>query len=205
MCWLCTLSFKRAVAKARQVETDNRLTKKRPSTDKQPISQPNQQQQQIKENHKKMHRSDSSKQILPDVPEKIPRNSAVTIDPNSSDHMVAMTSLKDKIAGLTKQVNQHKRDILAKDKLMTELKGKNYTSENELRNKMKEMEKFYEAKIDVLNKKVSSLLKEVAQLSKNTKKGPVTSSGTNHVVAAVKENSGSGSASGSGTDSPTTN
>ncbi|XP_055318334.1 protein FAM76A [Sitodiplosis mosellana] len=206
LCWLCTLSFKRALAKARQVETDNRLTKKRPSTDKQPVPQGNQQQQQIKENHKKIQRTDSSKQVLPEIPEKIPRNSGVSIDPNSSDHVVAMTQLKEQIASLQKRLAQKDRDLLAKDKLMTELKSKNFTSENEMRNKMKETEKFYEAKIDVLNKKLSSLLKEVAQLSKNTKKSAVTTaSSANNTVAAVKENSGSGSASGSGTDSPTTN
>lgn len=202
MCWLCTLSFKRALAKARQVETDNRLTKKRPSTDKQPVSQPN--QQQIKENQKKIQRTDS-KQALPEIPEKIARSTGVSIDPNSSDHVVAMTQLKEQIASLQKRLAQKDRELLAKDKNMTELKSKNFTSENEMRNKMKEAEKFYEAKIDVLNKKVSSLLKEVAQLSKNTKKGSAVSLTTNNAVAAVKENSGSGSASGSGTDSPNTN
>lgn len=173
------------------------------------MPQANQQQQQIKENHKKIQRSDSSKQVLPEIPEKIPRNSGVSIDPNSSDHVVAMTQLKEQIASLQKRLAQKDRDLLAKDKLMTELKSKNFTSENEMRNKMKETEKFYEAKIDVLNKKLSSLLKEVAQLSKNTKKGgamtTASSGGTNNTVATVKENSGSGSASGSGTDSPTTN
>lgn len=186
------------------METDNRLTKKRPSTDKQPVPSQNQQQQQIKENHKKMQRNDSSKQVLPEIPEKIARNSGVSIDPNSSDHVVAMTQLKEQIAGLQKRLAQKDRELLAKDKHTTELKSKNFTSENEMRNKMKETERFYEAKIDVLNKKVSGLLKEVAQLSKNTKKNMVTaSSGTNNTVASVKENGGS--ASGSGTDSPNTN
>lgn len=187
------------------METDNRLTKKRPSTDKQPV--PPQNQQQIKENHKKIQRNDSSKQVLPEIPEKIPRNSGVSMDPNSTDHMVAMTQLKEQIASLQKRLTQKDRELLAKDKFMTELKSKNFTSENEMRNKMKETEKFYEAKIDVLNKKVSGLLKEVAQLSKNTKKDRTVTSNTtmNNIVVSVKENSGSGSASGSGTDSPTTN
>lgn len=193
------------------METDNRLTKKRPSTDKQPVPQGNQQQQQIKENHKKIQRTDSSKQVLPEIPEKIPRNSGVSIDPNSSDHVVAMTQLKEQIASLQKRLAQKDRDLLAKDKQMTELKSKNFTSENEMRNKMRDTEKFYESKIDVLNKKVASLLKEVAQLSKSTKKGPSVRSGINSDTSSTvkenrTENSGSGSASGgSGTDSPNTN
>lgn len=206
LCWLCTLSFKRALAKARQAETENRLTKKRPSTDKQPsVPQSNQQQPQIKENHKKLQRIDSSKQVLPEIPEKIARNSGVSIDPNSSDHLVAMTQLKEKIASLEKRLSQKDRELLTKDKLITELKSTNFESENKLRSKMRDSEKYYEAKVDVLNKKVANLLKEVAQLSKGTKKGSNASShALNNVTALAKENSGSGSASNSGTDSPTT-
>lgn len=208
LCWLCTLSFKRALAKARQAETENRLTKKRPSTDKQSsVPQSNQQQQpQIKENHKKLQRIDSSKQVLPEIPEKIARNSGVSIDPNSSDHLVAMTQLKEKIASLEKRLSLKDRELLAKDKLITELKSTNFESENKMRTKMRDTEKFYEAKVDVLNKKVANLLKEVAQLSKGTKKGLNASShALNNVTTALaKENSGSGSASNSGTDSPNT-
>lgn len=185
LCWLCTLSFKRALAKARQVDPDCRnVNKKRPSTEKPP---------QMKENHKKI-RNDQSKQALPEIPDKIVRNSGVSIDPNSSDHVVAMTQLKEQIASLQKRLVQKDRELLAKDKLITELKGQNFTSENELRNKMKESEKYYETKVDVLNKKLASLLKEVAQLSKTTN--------NKKALAAAREAKES---SGSGTDSPNTN
>lgn len=183
LCWLCTLSFKRALAKARQVESDGRLAKKRPSTDK-----PS--QQQMKENHKKQN--DSSKQILPEIPEKIARNSGLSIDPNSSDHVIAMTQLKEQIASLQKRLTQKDKELLAKDKHITELKSKNFTSENELRVKMSNSEKFYDSKIDVLNKKVKTLLNEVAQLSKGNRR--------NNVTAVIAKDS-----SGSGTDSPNTN
>lgn len=151
--------------------------------------------------------------MLPEIPEKIARSSGVSIDPNSSDHVVAMTQLKEQIASLQKRLAQKDRELLAKDKHITELKSKNFTSENEMRNKMRDTEKFYEAKVDVLNKKVANLLKEVAQLSKGTKKGAAANSAPNNNSAPqpVKEQSSSGSASGSasgsgsGTDSPTTN
>lgn len=185
MCWLCTLSFKRAVAKARQVETEQRANKKRPSTEKPP---------QMKENHKKI-RNDQMKQALPEIPDKIVRNSGVSMDPNSSDHVIAMTQLKEQIASLQKRLQQKDRELLAKDKLITELKGQNFQNENELRNKQKESDKFYETKIDVLNKKLAALLKEVALLSK-------TSNNKKAVREAIKESKDS---SGSGTDSPNTN
>lgn len=144
----------------------------------------------MKENHKKQN--ESTKQILPEIPEKIARNSGSSIDPNSSDHVVAMTQLKEQIASLQKRLLQKDKELLFKDKHITELKSKNFTSENELRVKMKDTEKFYESKIDVLNKKVNALLKEVAQLSKGNKR--------NNVAAVIAKDS-----SGSGTDSPNTN
>lgn len=156
----------------------------------------------MKESHKKI-RSESSKHILPEIPEKIARNSGISIDPNSSDHVIAMTQLKEQIASLQKRLAQKDRELLAKDKHITELKGKNFASENEMRNKMRDTERVYDSKIEVLNKKVASLLKEVAQLSKGTKKGGGGIALRESL--AIKENNGSGSASGSGTDSPNTN
>lgn len=189
LCWLCTLSYKRALAKARQVESERRMGKKRPSGDK-----------QMNENHhshaKKPNRSDMNKQSLPEISDKVVRiANSVPIDPNSSDHVVAMTQLKEQIASLQKKLNQKDRELLEKDKLITELKGKNFTSENELRNKMKDTERIYDTKVDILNKKVAKLIKEVATLSKQNKRNGGTT-----VVQQNTKDSG-----GSGTDSPSTN
>lgn len=65
---------------------------------------------------------------------------------------------------------------------------------------MKEEERMYEAKIDMLNKKVASLMKEVAALSKTSRRlaGKEAKNDNNH--ANVAKDSG-----GSGTDSPSTN
>lgn len=41
------------------------------------------------------------------------------IDPNSSDHMVAMTQLKEQIAMLKKQIAQKDALILSKDKMVS--------------------------------------------------------------------------------------
>lgn len=184
LCWLCTLSFKRAVAKAHQ-NAPGHMSKRRPSTDK---------QMQMKENHKKM-RSDQSKQSLPEIPERIARNVGISIDPNSSDHVIAMTQMKEQIASLQKRLTQKDRELLAKDKHITELKGKNFQSENELRVKLRDQEKLYESKLEVLNKKLSCLLRDMAHLSKVKGKNSV----------AVKEVVIAKDSGGSGTDSPNTN
>lgn len=154
------------------------MTKKRPSTDK----------QQLKESSHKKQRQDISKPPLPEIPEKVAKNAGPV---DSSEHVVAI-QLKEQIANLQKKLQMKDRELLSKDKHITELKSQNFVSENELRTKMKDAEKFYETKIDVLNKKVAGLLKEVAQLSKGVKK--ISSSNTNSVAA---KDSG-----GSGTDSP---
>lgn len=66
LCWLCTLSLKRALDKARKSEADARLNKKRTSSSDKPHHHPH----QMKENHKKTRRgSDAPKQALPEIPE----------------------------------------------------------------------------------------------------------------------------------------
>lgn len=82
---------------------------------------------------------------------------------------------------------------------MHDLKAQNFTSESELRNKMKTSEKEYENKISNMQLKISGLLKEVATLSKSTKRDrkSMGSSSFNSSVIADKETN-----SGSGTDSP---
>lgn len=215
MCWLCTISYKRAVVKARQSETEHRLAKKRPSTDqpmKDPSKKPNstQSQQQSRSDRdrsddRKQHQS--QQQTLPDIGSGGEKVRHAAVDHNSSEHVVAMTQLKEQIASLNKKLSAKDREILAKDKFTTELKSKNFISENELRNKMKDSEKYYEAKIEVLNKKVAGLLKEVAQLSKGNKRAPtggVSNGGTTSNVSANASSSGKDSG-GSGTDSPITN
>lgn len=41
------------------------------------------------------------------------------LDPNSSDHVVAMTQLKETIASLQKKVQQKDAELLSKDKLVS--------------------------------------------------------------------------------------
>lgn len=40
------------------------------------------------------------------------------LDPNSSDHVVAMTQLKEQIASLQKQINMKDGQLLSKDKMV---------------------------------------------------------------------------------------
>lgn len=50
-----------------------------------------------------------------EIPEKVVKGSQI-VDPHSSDHVVAMTQLKEKIASLQKKLTQKDRELLQKDK-----------------------------------------------------------------------------------------
>lgn len=202
LCWLCTCSYKRAVAKARQVEKEGRIVKKRPHNDK-----PSKEMQPSK----KPQRNDMTKPLMPDIPEKVARiaNSGI-IDTNSSDHVVAMTELKETIASLQKKLMQKDKELLEKDKWITELKAKNFTTENELRTKMKDTERLFDTKIDILNKKIATLLKEVAVLTRSNKKSGGNNKNSNKQLLIIQDNDNSSQkdskdSGGSGTDSPNTN
>lgn len=59
----------------------------------------------------------SSKQPLPEITDKLAKGgNNGFVDPNSSDHVVAMTQLKEKIASLEKKVSQKDGQLLQKDK-----------------------------------------------------------------------------------------
>lgn len=129
LCWLCTLSYKRALAKARQVETDRRAGRKRTHSNDKP--------QQVKENSSNgsgLKPISSSRgngasgndllgklHPLPELPpEKVGRmgNSGGIMDPNSSDHVIAMTQLKETIASLQRKLTMKDKELLEKDKMV---------------------------------------------------------------------------------------
>lgn len=70
------------------------------------------------------------------------------------------------------------------------MKANNFTTENELRHKLKTTQKEHDDKVDLLNNRISTLLKEVAGLSKSAKKNKAVTT-----AQAADNNS-------SGTDSP---
>nr|CAG4651657.1 EOG090X02IW [Triops cancriformis] len=136
-----------------------------------------------------------------------PRDS---LDPNSSDHVVAMTQLREQVAALQKQLAMKDQQLIGKDKQMTELKATQFRTELELRNKIKTMQKEQDAKTESLQNKIKALQKEVAALSKRSKPTAANSSNSLNLTPTItfhKESSNSavteGSQSaGSGSDSP---
>lgn len=194
LCWLCTLSFKRALAKTKQGDAERRAHLKMSAMHKK------HKEGKLRGHNKRPNRPDVTKMPIPDEqpPNKVARNNAAPgmvradLDPNSSDHVVAMTQLKEQIASLKKQITIKDGQLLSKDKMITELKAKHFTTESELRIKMKGSQKEHDEKVEFLNKRISGLLKQVAGLSKTA----------NKKIAKTEVTANSDANNSSGTDSP---
>lgn len=118
----------------------------------------------------KKPRTDIKSGGVPDMPEKVEkRGHSGYVDPHSSDHVIAMTQLKETIATLQRRLKQKDGIILEKEKEISAWKGKHLYLEQDLMRKYKDMEKNYEFKVDCLNKKLKSQLTEIAQLAKSAK------------------------------------
>ncbi|XP_022119827.2 protein FAM76A isoform X2 [Pieris rapae] len=188
LCWLCTQSLKRALARTKQHLSSVDKHKHR--------------SHKSKNSHKEKRKSDSMKGngndlSMGDAPlekkSKLNPLQGLFSDPNSSDHVVAMTQLKETIASLQKKVQQKEMELLSKDKLITELKAQHHNDTTDLRIEMKNKERLNETKFSLMNSKIQNLLKEVATLSKSAKRN------NKNVKSLTNDNSGSG------TDSPSTN
>ncbi|XP_026737618.1 protein FAM76A isoform X1 [Trichoplusia ni] len=196
LCWLCTQSLKRALARTKQHMSSvdkhkHRAHKSRSHKEKRKSDM----MKSINSNDSSMNDSQPMEKKLKMNPLQASFYFVGELDPNSSDHVVAMTQLKETIASLQKKVQQKDNELLSKDKLITELKAQHLNNTQDLRNEMKNKERLNETKFNLMNTKIQNLLKEVATLSKSAKKNNKNTK----MVLANTENSGSG------TDSPSTN
>ncbi|EAA11904.4 AGAP005928-PB [Anopheles gambiae str. PEST] len=188
LCWLCTLSYKRALTKARQVENERRRAKKRAAEGSFPPPLGGSGMSSLPP------LGDLSMSLGPMGGSGGVGSAGGTgvdridsggpggggggggggsgggyVDPHSSDHVIAMTQLKETIATLQRKLKQKDSVILEKEKEISAWKGKHFHLEQELMKKYKDMEKNYEFKVDVLNKKLKAQLLEIAALSKAVK------------------------------------
>lgn len=117
-CWLCKLSYKRALAKAKKSDSDKQRHKKR-SADEASLKA-NAGQKMASSNNRSSGNSNSrpelSKVNLSEIPEKIPKTDRGVIVPSNSDHVVAITQLREQIATLQKKLQQKDGQLLQKDK-----------------------------------------------------------------------------------------
>lgn len=142
LCWLCTCAYKRALLKAHQ---EGRIhSKKRPHershhrdhSSAHSAKKPSRGDVSSKRNHSEVAAVSAAGL---DIPEKAARTGSsgggsgngsiglgsvmapavISIDPNSADHVVAMTTLKERIASLEKRLQFKDKELLEKDKLVS--------------------------------------------------------------------------------------
>ncbi|EAT38521.1 AAEL009606-PA, partial [Aedes aegypti] len=187
LCWLCTLSYKRALTKARQAESDRRRAKKRGAEGGPPPAlsssasgadnRSTSDKTNSSSNSSSMNRGGGSSlpplgdvSLGPSSHHHHHHHHSKYVDPHSSDHVIAMTQLKETIATLQRKIKQKDGIILEKEKEISAWKGKHLYLEQDLMKKYKDMEKNYEFKLEVLNKKLKSQLLEIAQLPRDSDK-----------------------------------
>lgn len=104
-CWLCKLSYKRALHKAKAKKSDSeRNRNKKRSADEASLK--------AQATSSSNRGGNSSSQ----VPEKIAKTGNAFIPSNNSDHVVLVTQLRENITQLQKKLQQKDNQLLQKDK-----------------------------------------------------------------------------------------
>jgi hypothetical protein len=105
------VSYKRALAKAKKSENDKNRHKKRTADE----ALKSNSSHKVSGSGSSNNRHGMSKNAL-DIPEKIAKTGNSGLIPNNSDHVVAITQLKEQIENLQKKLQQKDSIILGKDK-----------------------------------------------------------------------------------------
>ncbi|CAL1285716.1 unnamed protein product [Larinioides sclopetarius] len=171
LCWLCTLSYKRALAKTKQ-SASHRSSSSKPGHHHH-SSQNHKRSSSHSSKSKRSEHSPSKKprtEISKSSNGSLPSSESTLLDTGTSDHVVAMHQLKDQIASLQKQLLVKDQQMLAREKQAGEAKAQHGIIERELRLKIQSMTKSHNDLVEELQSKVRVLQKQVITLSKNQKK-----------------------------------
>jgi len=163
MCWACSCSYKRALAKTRQSDParNSRVFKKEPKVETK------EQKREKYMNSKKPVRPDVTK-IEADTPPpvKIAKVHKERGDAGESDHVGEITQLKEKIASFQNILKMKDKELLGKDQEITAMKSKLFNEENLIRLKMKKGQKDFDDKVTELNRTIRDQAATITRLKK---------------------------------------
>jgi chromosome segregation ATPase len=196
LCWLCTLSYKRALAKAKQNDSSIRHTSI--SALKSSSRSSSRHKDEMRSHHRhhshssgsnnanksnsasahKKQRLDLTKQTngnlnIPSISSNtatITSKTDSSMDVNSSDNVIAVTQLREKVIALDKQLKSKNQELLKKDVKINELKSEISKEQREAREKLTDVQKRHSEKIQDLQQKIAQLSKQNATLTKAAKK-----------------------------------
>lgn len=115
-CWLCKLSYKRALAKAKKSDSDKQRHKKRSADEASLKNNSAQKMSNSGSSNNRGNNSQHSKSNMSDIPEKVAKTANSGMIPSNSDHVVAITQLREQIATLQKKLQMKDNQLLQKDK-----------------------------------------------------------------------------------------
>ena len=187
MCWACSCSYKRALAKTKQQDPARHSSVFRKEKSHKSDEERRQEKERKREkymNSKMPKRPDVTKlDTSIGVPQdtsshSIHHMSSVYPPPpkvakrerdDNTDHVGEITQLKEKIAALEKQLNIKDRQLISKDQEITQMKAKVFNEEKLIREKMKQMAKSHEDKVSELQKKTRELQNEISRMRKESR------------------------------------
>jgi len=162
MCWLCTMTHKNSKEERSKKEHRKRNnSSKHSSKDKKRRTSSHDRH----DKKKKRHDHNRGQPITGDGSFMgHPEN-----DLNSSDHVIALTQLREEVASLKRTLTTKDALILEKDKRIAELKAENLTKERDLRGRYASLEKKTGETIKDLQNTNLELRKSVLQLTRQCK------------------------------------
>ncbi|XP_067946286.1 protein FAM76A-like [Watersipora subatra] len=178
LCWLCTIAYKRVLAKAKKKENDTHSAgngiqshKRRSEHSGHSITQPPRSSNQNSTGSPK--KAKSSAQNL---------NKAATVSTDSTGNaymhdmnIVLITQLRENVESLKKSLAAKEKELFDKERKMTDLKTLKMEMDKAHRDKISTMQANHTKVVEGLQRRNNELLKQVASLSKATKRGLINS------------------------------
>jgi len=182
MCWACSCSYKRALAKTKQQDPARHSSvfkkERKPKTDEENRQEKERKREkymnskmpkrpdvtkldhgQDSNNHSGSHHHSSGP-----PPAKLAKRERDETDPVGE-----IAQLKEKIALLEKQMRAKDNAMIAKDQEITQMKAKLFNEEKLIREKMKQQMKQHDDKVAELQRKTRELQSEISRMKKENK------------------------------------
>ncbi|MFT7803226.1 sestrin-3-like [Arapaima gigas] len=150
LCWLCTLSYRRVLQKAKE-------QRKSLGSSHSSSSSLSEKERRAKRSHHHQHRGSShhnhkSSSVQTETPKKRPKQEpkpcngdsgsiSQSVDSGGTDNFVLISQLKEEVMSLKRLLQQRDQAILEKERKLTELKADFQYQETNMRLKMNNMEK----------------------------------------------------------------
>ncbi|KAF6033050.1 FAM76A [Bugula neritina] len=178
LCWLCTIAYKKVLSKAKRMESAEGQLHKRKAD---PFSLGKSHSRSKPESHqsKKSKSSTSKTDNLNSVSPHGNENAA-----NGYLHdlnIVLVTQLQEEVESLKKTVAAKDKELIEKERKMTEFKTLKMETDKAHREKISSMQAMYTNTIESLQQKNTEYLKQIAALSKANKRGPSTVTSSNGI------------------------